>query len=87
MFLTSEQITAVALTVSRYAIVALFSRIIAMGWLSPENATPLQNWMMDGLAFAVPAAIAYIGARIAARNNDPKRIVEKAAALDPKIKS
>ncbi len=40
-------------------VASLFSRIVVQGYLTPEQATAVQKWLMDSLAVGVPGVIAW----------------------------
>lgn len=45
-------------------VASLFSRLVVQGYLTPEQASSFQKWLMDGLALGVPVLIAaYLGSR------------------------
>lgn len=58
-------------------VASLFSRFVAQGYLSPEQASGLQNWLMDSLAVGVPGAIAWW----LARRGTQRQMVASVAAM------
>lgn len=59
------------------AISSLFSRIVVLGWLTPEQASELTKWLMDGLAVMVPAIL---GVWLV-RDRTPTALIATTAAL------
>lgn len=58
-------------------VASLFSRFVAQGYLSPDQATSVQNWLMDSLAVGVPGVIAWW----LARRGTQKQMVASVAAM------
>lgn len=55
----------------------LITRLITMGVLTPESASAVQKWLMDGVAFGVPAIAAWVVATYFTK----KSVVQQAASL------
>lgn len=69
----------------RIWVFSLFTRWVGQGYFSPENATVLQNWVMDGVAFA-PIALWSLWAYYKAWRARQLEAIVKAATNLPKEK-
>lgn len=52
----TEDLIRVASPFIRVQLLAFFARWIGQGYLTPSDASQLTQWVMDGLAFGIPAA-------------------------------
>jgi hypothetical protein len=65
----TEDLIRVASPFIRVQLLAFFARWIGQGYLTPSDASQLTQWVMDGLAFGIPAAYGAWAAWRATRDN------------------